>query len=291
MHAATVVFSSLHYLAAMTLFGAAAYRLVLAGDPVCAAIDGQLRRVFLGATILALISALAIPLVATASMADDWSAAIDPDTMGGVMTGTRFGIVWSWRFIPIILAVTAAAATGPRRIWIAGAGLLVLASLGLVGHAAMDEGWFGAFRRTTQAVHLLAAGAWLGGLIPLALVVAATRSNPGRAVRALRRFSLYGIAAVVVVLATGVLNTVALVQRREGLLGTDYGHVLIVKLAMVVCLIGLALNNRLLLTPALETHPDRAARHLRLTVVIEIAVGALVIVTASLLGTLAPPIG
>lgn len=290
MEIAIVVIAALHYLATMALFGAAAYRLVLADDPAGAAIDGRLRHILRATAVIALLSALAAPLALAASMAGDWGAATDPETVGDVMMGTQFGVVWSWRFIPVILAVAAAALTGLRRIWIAGAGLLVLASLGLVGHAAMEEGAAGAFRRITQAVHLLAAGAWLGGLIPLALVVAATRSNPSRAVRALRRFSLYGIAAVVVVLGTGVLNTVALVQRREGLLGTDYGHVLIVKLAMVVCLIGLALNNRLLLTPALETHPDRAARHLRFTVLIEIAVGALVIMAASLLGTLAPPL-
>ena len=42
----------------------------------------------------------------------------------------------------------------------------LLASLGLVGHAAMQTGAEGVLHRGNHAVHLLAAGAWIGGLVP-----------------------------------------------------------------------------------------------------------------------------
>ena len=49
----------------------------------------------------------------------------------------------------------------------------LLASLGLVGHAAMQTGAEGVLHRMNHAVHLLTAGAWLGGLIPFAMCLRA----------------------------------------------------------------------------------------------------------------------
>lgn len=291
MHAVLVILFTLHYGAAMALFGAAAYRLVLADDPVCGTIDRGLRRVLLASAVLTLLSALAIPLAVTASMAGSWSGAADLQTLGDMLTGTAFGAIWWRRLILLVLAFVVTLATKPNRFWIAGVAALVLASLGLVGHAAMEQGVAGSLRRLTQAIHLLAAGGWLGGLIPLGQVLAASRAAPRRAVPALRRFSLLGAFAVAAVLVTGVLNTVALVDPIGKLAETDYGFVLMAKLALVAVLIGLALVNRFGLTPALENDPDHAASRLRATVLVEIAVGGLVVAVASLLGTLAPPIG
>ena len=52
---------------------------------------------------------------------------------------------------------------------------LQLASLGLVGHAAMQAGGFGALHRANDALHLLATGTWFGGLPMFALSLNAYR--------------------------------------------------------------------------------------------------------------------
>jgi len=86
---------------------------------------------------------------------------------------------------------------------------LLLGSLGLVGHAVMRAGALGWLNRLSHVIHLLAAGFWLGSLVPL---IACLRSMTDPAIStnasvALRRFSGLGHVAVATVLATGVINT------------------------------------------------------------------------------------
>jgi len=44
---------------------------------------------------------------------------------------------------------------------------MLLVSLAGVGHSQIEEGAAGAVHVVSDAAHLLAAGAWLGGLVPL----------------------------------------------------------------------------------------------------------------------------
>ncbi len=87
---------------------------------------------------------------------------------------------------------------------------LVLASLALVGHAAMQTGDVGALHCANHAVHLLTTGAWLGGLIPFAMCRDAYAANDLRtdAVAAMTRFSFYGHFIVAAIVATGIVNIV-----------------------------------------------------------------------------------
>ena len=55
---------------------------------------------------------------------------------------------------------------------VAGAGFIVL--IALVGHAGATPGTAGDIHLASDMAHLLAAGAWLGGLPALAMLLAAT---------------------------------------------------------------------------------------------------------------------
>ena len=44
---------------------------------------------------------------------------------------------------------------------------VLLASLAGVGHSQIEDGWAGVIHEASDVAHLLAAGAWLGGLVPL----------------------------------------------------------------------------------------------------------------------------
>jgi putative copper export protein len=46
-----------------------------------------------------------------------------------------------------------------------------IASLAGVGHTRIEEGWAAVLHVTADAAHLLAAGAWLGGLAPLGFIL------------------------------------------------------------------------------------------------------------------------
>ncbi|CAM5601344.1 Copper resistance protein CopC OS=Streptomyces alboniger OX=132473 GN=CP975_17305 PE=4 SV=1 [Streptomyces alboniger] len=90
-------------------------------------------------------------------------------------------------------------------------------------------------------LHLLAVAAWLGGLA--ALVVALYRTSSVEA-RAVRRFSRVAFSSVVVLAATGLYQSWRQVGSFSALTGTRYGQLLLVKIALVVVLVGVAAVSR-----------------------------------------------
>ena len=69
--------------------------------------------------------------------------------------------------------------------------------------------------------------------------------------RSLRRFSALAATAVCLLAGTAILQGIELSGSLNGLFGTAYGAVLLIKAALFAVLIALAANNRLRLTPAL----------------------------------------
>jgi putative copper resistance protein D len=139
----------------------------------------------------------------------------------------------------------------------------------------------------SQMLHLIAAGAWLGGLLPLLIVV---REAPLEAAwHAARRFSTLGTISVTTLAATAFLQGTLLSGGLTGLTGTAYGVVFLLKAVLFAVLISIAATNRFRLTPALAG-PDgeRASRALAFSIGIETMVGLCVIFAASLLSGLEP---
>lgn len=247
---------------------------------------------------LALAGALAWPLLQTAIAFDDPRAAFDPRQIEQVVLQTSFGRIWAARLAVVALAVLADLALRrnpgvdsplflPLYVFVA----IALASLGLVGHAAAAAGGGGVAQRLIVALHLLAAGAWLGAL-PV-LWVLAGRLEPPELASALARFSRYGVVLVAIVLATGAASAAFRLGRVDALFDTGYGRILAAKLALVAAMGGCALVNRNRLAPALM-RPDIQARAaaragLRRTIALEAAVGFLVVVAAVALGSSEAP--
>jgi putative copper resistance protein D len=157
-----------------------------------------------------------------------------------------------------------------------------------MGHAgAAASGAQRAGELAADAAHVLAAGAWIGTLPALA---AALRRHADAHARAAitQRYSRLATAAVVVVLFTGIVNTRFRVGTVAALFGSDYGQVLLAKVALVALMLGVAATNRWLLTPRLAAGDVRAAIALRRNANAEILLGALVIALVGLLGITAP---
>jgi putative copper resistance protein D len=116
-------------------------------------------------------------------------------------------------------------------------GAMLLASLAGIGHTQVGEGTERLVHVLSDATHLLAAGAWLGGLVPLAYVLDRCRETP-RGVApiewVLLRFSSMGYVAVATLIGTGFINSWFLVGSVSGLLRTSYGQTLLLKLALFV---------------------------------------------------------
>ena len=188
-----------------------------------------------------------------------------------------------------LLAVVVLLPFGQRAVLVIALALagVALAMQPLLGHAGAIGGVVGAELITSETLHLLAAGAWLGGLLPLFIAV---RMLPHEgAASACRSFTPIGLAAVLLLAGTAVVQVVDLMGGLPGLFGTSYGHVALVKLALFFVLLSLAGLNRLVLTEQLASDHSRAARwHMGLSVLFEMALGVAVIVMASLLASLMP---
>jgi putative copper export protein/mono/diheme cytochrome c family protein len=147
---------------------------------------------------------------------------------------------------------------------------------GSVGHAAATEDlWL----RAAMTLHLLAAGAWLGGLLPLYLAL--REDDPGSVAR---RFSWLGVVCVATLGATALVLANALAGGLPGLVGTAYGWVLLTKIGLFLGMLALAARNRFVLTPRLAGAP----RALDRSVAVEIGLGVVLVGAAALLASLPP---
>jgi copper resistance protein D len=287
----------IHFAAAMAAFGIGAFR-IYAFTGGTAALDRQLARAMLIAAFLALLSALAIVPSIAVEMTGSDTAAFDPSSWQAVLVDTGFGKVWCWH-LGFAVALALLSATSRQR-WLSAAAtvaaLLLLASLGLTGHAAMDMGG-GATHEINQMAHLIAGGIWLGGLVPLGILLRrATRPDGAAFVRlarsALPHFSQMGYAAVALVALTGTVNAVMLVGSFHALVTTPYGRLLCVKITLFAAMVALALINRFRLLPKvrLETNAVMPLRALLRSVAAEQAIGLAILAVVSVLGTTPPAI-
>lgn len=232
------------------------------------------------AAILATLVWLALQ---AASMADADSLPAAASAIPTVLMDTSFGHVLLLRLV--ILALLAPV-LGPtqRRLWLA-TGLAALATALQAGHSHAASMQSGPSLLLSAAVHLLAAGAWLGGLTPLLVLIAA--APPEVAALASRRFSPLGTACVLLLAITAAYQSWMLIGSLPGLIGTGYGLVALLKLALLAVLLGLACNNRFRLTPALANAAG-AQRGLLRSIGIETGVGLMVVLVAGLLTSLPP---
>src|SRR6516225_8488910 len=170
-----------------------------------------------------------------------------------VLIRTRFGEDWLLRLaLCVLLALCLAGRPFPRlrvsrvATW-AGflLGALVLATLAWAGHGAADPGASGNAHLVADILHLLAAGVWLGALVPLSLLLAETRSAGDRrsilvARGATARFSAMAVASVGTLVISGVVNTWFLAGTVPALVGTEYGRLLLLKLGLFAAMLLIA---------------------------------------------------
>jgi copper resistance protein D len=227
-----------------------------------------------------------------------------------VLTETDFGRAWLLRLLLIALLVGLLAASSPNereRLGLPGLAIALTAAglagtLAWAGHGAGGSGMAGVVHTAADFLHLIAAAAWVGSLLPLAVLLAAAgRASAIEVARAASlRFSAWGVAAVGTLLLTGAINTWYLVGSVCALTETDYGKLLFAKIALFLGMVALATINRLWLTPALAAGPaarpaarpaQNALQQLRRNVVIEIAAGAVILAVVAVLGVTPPGFG
>jgi putative copper resistance protein D len=177
-----------------------------------------------------------------------------------VLRETSFGQVWVVRLALGVVLLTLILIRSNEhhsdRTIVLLAGLL-LVSLALVGHTQTNDGALWIVHMSADGAHLLAAGAWLGGLLALGYVLMLARRLPSaehnaQALAALIHISGMGYAAVAILIGSGLVNAWLLVGSPGRVTTTPYGQLLFVKLCLLAGMLALAAQNRFRLVPALQ---------------------------------------
>jgi copper transport protein len=285
----------------------------------------RVRQLVLGAVVVGLVaSATSIVLEAATAAGVSFWAALDRDTIDSV-SSTRPVQAWTLRIgVWLVLGVVLTAGLRPRRVpvlrpTVLGAGgvavgpvpsrarflLFGALAIGLAITAPM-AGHTGEHAPQgvlfcTDTLHVLCMSAWLGGLVMLLIALALiARQLAGRDATRLMaivvgRFSMLARFAVVILLLTGVTQSVALVGSWGALLDTEYGLLVLAKVVLLALLIALGAFNqrwalpRLRLLAAGGEQQGTAGSILRQSVALEIAFALVVIAVTSVLVVTEPP--
>lgn len=170
-----------------------------------------------------------------------------------------------------------------RPALLAGA-FLVAASFALSGHAATAAPRWATL--PALMLHALCAAYWVGAFAPLLLAL--RRLPRGQAQALLAAFSHRAVVAVACLLLAGVVLAALQLRAPSALIATDYGRLLLLKVALVALLLGLGAINGLVLTPVIERRAEAVPR-LRRTIGADLALAAGVILITAGLGTVPPP--
>jgi putative copper export protein/mono/diheme cytochrome c family protein len=281
-------FRGMHLIALVSTFGTlVAIAMTGRSSPEAIRLRQTLRTLVRLSAALALVAGLVWLCIESAVIADS-------DTMSGALSAipvvalkTQYG---QWFTVRCILLMVLLAVPLSRRIGLIAALILGAAALAvqpMVGHAGAIGGSVGTELIASETLHLLAAGAWLGGLLPL--FIAVTILPHQAAATACRNFTPLGLSAVLLLAGTAIVQVTELMGGLPGLLGTTYGHVALIKVGFFLVLLTLAAINRLVLTEHLAHSTGGVTqRHMRVSIGIEMVLGAAVIIVAGFLASLTP---
>jgi len=233
------------------------------------------------------------------------------DSLDVAITRTQFGGLWSWRLALMLLFTIANLFASQKcrnvlwrsRAWQCVGAIIattLLGSLEWAGHAGATLGVERPIHLTADAAHLIAAGLWPGGLLPLTLLlVQACRSSEPSLVLAAgaitRRFSALSLLVVAALAATGLTNSYFLVGSLRALVTTEYGRLLMLKVLLFVIMMGFGACNLLRFKPQLALANEQnatqrdALRKLMRNVIAELCLGTLIVFIVSALGATPPP--
>jgi copper resistance protein D len=222
-----------------------------------------------------------------------------------VWAQTQFGTVWKWRLLFWLAAVVIAMflhflksktplQKNLMRLQLLFSGAL-LGSLAWAGHGLEGSHW----HLFADVLHLLVAGFWPTGLLPLILLLRQLRqaSEPARwnfTAALVRRFSALSLGSVVLLVATGLLNSWFLVGSFPSLLEQTYGRWLLAKIILFCFAVAIGAVNLLRLKPRLlmENFPSQNAEatvaRLQFNVQMELILGTAVIIIVAIFGILPP---
>lgn len=206
------------------------------------------RRVLIpGAAVTSLIAVGALFLVAHAIA---WLEHVSPTghLSGGFMSSmlnSTMGRVELLRTSFAVLALWAISLGNHRKIAL-GLGIACIVLSGAIGHPAAIHPLVAI---PSKIIHLVSASMWIGGLLWLAWVA---RCDEAACRIEAKRVSSVALIAVILILLSGLLQTVLFLNTPSDLFHYDYGKLVFNKIVGLLILIGFGIYNRVSLIPRLE---------------------------------------
>jgi putative copper resistance protein D len=288
----------LHYGASLVLFGLALFPLYTYGPIASRSAGSRAPTLSLPISVLVLISCILWFISVTTSMTE---AEMSWETPRFMLTETSFGAVSLLR----LGAATAAVGVltwfmrgSPRKLELLLAAIcaVLLGSLAGIGHTQIADGQVRLVHVLSDALHLLGAGAWLGGLVGLLDLIVVSLSGKNtknrQACEAALNFSTMGYVAVAILVVSGLINSWFLVSSPINLVTTTYGRLLLLKLVLFALMVGFAGLNRFFVVPALvhsvATGAKSGLRWLLINLAAEQSLGFAIVLIVSLLGITEP---
>jgi copper transport protein len=136
-------------------------------------------------------------------------------------------------------------------------------------------------------VHLSAASLWIGGLATMAILLWTGAPELRRA--AFLRFSRLAMVLIALVLAAGTYMAIVRLPRLHDLWSTGYGHVLLVKIALVCVALLWGAFHHFLVRPALDRADAGFMSRLGRSLIGESMIGVAVLLVAAVLVDSKPP--
>jgi copper transport protein len=286
-----------NYLSLLLLIGSLPFFWVVwrPGREASGAASRRPRRLLVGAAVVGLLTALAaVPLLGLVAGGLPLGDLLTRSVLDASLA-TRSGTAWAVRggawlvvlvllLIPLALRVRMAALAAPAAV--------LVATLSIAGHAGATRPR--SLLAPADAVHVLAAGTWLGGLV-LLLLVFWPRGNlpPGAdAAIATRRFSGLALPAVMLLVASGAAEAWFYLGSIDRLTSTSWGLALLAKVALLGAIVGLAARNRRAVSrlSASTLGATGLSRALRRSMRAEVALATLVLSATAVLVRSAPPV-
>ena len=262
-------------------------------------LERQFSQLALWSLLAALLSALLWLGLEVASMSGlSFGKAFSGTAWRTLLFETEFGRVWQVRLglsaVTFALAAFTLAQDQMRRgllpvLWLLSVVLLV--SLAWISHAGAARvqplGLLG------DALHLFAAGAWIGGLAPLVIFLTRARASftlGECAAPVLKRFSTLSLSCVSILAGSGISNSWLLVGSIPALFTTRYGWLLLFKLTLFGILVSFGVRNRFAIKTKLLNAPASSdlLTQLRRNVIWEACLGLAVMLIVACLGVMPP---
>ena len=281
----------LHYAALLLLVGAVFFRLLVWPPGASGRWPGPL---LVGAAATGLVCSLAgIVLQGALAAGVPLGRALDGDILAGAVD-TRNGTAWLvrsvvWAFALVFLLLYRDFRSRGEAAALAVPAAVLVGTLPYAGHA--DTQSPKVLLIPADVLHVLAAGAWLGGLVLLLACFWPTARDGADdgAAGATARFSQMALPAVVVLVLAGTAQAWFYLGSVGAFFEGTYGWALLAKMGLLALIVGLAAGNRRR-TAGLAAAGTGSASALRRAMRAEVVLGVLVLAASATLVRAAPPV-